>query len=146
VDLWFWIWAILAVLLLGAEIFTAGFFMLPFGIGAAVAATLALFGVPLAWQWFSFVCVSTLAFVLLKRFANRITREQPIKTGAERLIGMTGVVTEDITSNSAAGKVRVDRETWRADAPGSETVPAGTEVIVERVGGAHLVVRVKDAS
>jgi len=77
-TLWFWIWLLLAAMLLIGEIFTAGFFMLPFGIGAAVAALLAFLGVALVWQWLAFIGVSAACFIFLKNFANRITADQPI--------------------------------------------------------------------
>ena len=35
---WFWFWVILAVILFVGEIFTAGFFLLPFSLGAVAAA------------------------------------------------------------------------------------------------------------
>jgi len=143
-ELWFWIWAVLAVALLAGEIFTAGFFMLPLGLGAAVAAVLALLGIALAWQWVAFVSVSLLAFLFLRRFASKITQKQPIKTGVDRLLGMTGVVIEAIEPLSTSGKVRVDREVWRAENSGGEPVPVGTPIVVDSVGGTHLVVRVKD--
>jgi len=143
-TLWFWIWILLAAMLLIGEIFTAGFFMLPFGIGAAVAALLAFLGVGLLWQWLAFIGVSAVCFIFLKQFANRITTEQPIKTGVDRLVGMTGVVTEEIVPHSSSGKVLVDRETWRAEASDATVIPAGTRVRVERVGGTHLVVTVAE--
>ncbi|MBS3974614.1 MAG: NfeD family protein [Actinobacteria bacterium] len=141
-TLWFWIWLLLAAMLLIGEIFTAGFFMLPFGIGAAVAALLAFLGVALVWQWLAFIGVSAACFIFLKNFANRITAEQPIKTGVDRLVGMTGVVTEEILPHSSSGKVLVDRETWRAEASDAKVISVGARVHVERVGGTHLVVKV----
>lgn len=139
VEIWFWVWVLLAAILLIAEIFTAGFFLLPFGIGAAVAALLEFLGVGLAWQWAAFVSVSAIMLIVLRRYADRLTHEPPIRTGADRLVGKTGVVTKDLTSEPG-GMVRVEREEWRADAPGEQRLPAGTRVVVERVDGTHLVV------
>ena len=138
---WFWIWSVLAMFLLVGEIFTAGFFMLPFGIGAIVAAAMAFFEVDPLWQTLAFIIVSTVAFFLLRRFADRMTHEPPEKMGADRLIGKRGVVIEELTPNSLVGQVRVAREEWRADAPGEGIVPQGTEVIVEGIEGTHLIVR-----
>ncbi|MDZ4181142.1 MAG: NfeD family protein [Coriobacteriia bacterium] len=140
-GIWFWIWVVLAAFLLVAEIFTAGFFMLPFGIGAACSAVLAALDVPLVWQWVTFIAVSAVCFVLLRRFADRITREQPVRTGVDRLIGKTGSVIEDLTPDSPLGQVRIDREIWRADAPDTpDVIPVGARVRVDRVEGTHLIV------
>jgi len=140
VEIWFWVWVLLAAFLMIAEIFTAGFFMLPFGIGAAVAALLEFLGVSVGWQWAAFIVVSAAMLVVLRRYADRITREPPIKTGANRLVGKTGVVISDLTSEPG-GMVRIEREEWRADAPGFEPVAAGTKVVVDRIDGTHLIVR-----
>ena len=56
-NLW-WIWMILAALFIVGEIFTAGFFLLWFGVGAGVAGALALFDLGATWQWAGFVVVS----------------------------------------------------------------------------------------
>ena len=93
-ETWFWVWLVAAVVLSMAEIFTAGFFMLPFGIGAAVAAALAYFELSLAWQWIAFIGVSTLSFLVLRRFSDRMTHEPPQKVAGDRLIGKNGTVTE----------------------------------------------------
>jgi len=140
-DVWFWIWSILALILFVAEIFTAGFFMLPFGLGAALAGLLAYLNVDPIWQTVGFIIASVIAFTLLRGVANRLTHEPPQKTGVDRLIGKHGVVTEEIVPDSSLGQVWVEREEWRADAPGARTVPAGTSVEIYGVEGAHLLVR-----
>lgn len=140
-DIWFWMWVGLAAFLMVAEIFTAGFFMLPLGLGAAVAAIANFAGLALMWQWVVFLGVSTVAFVSLRRFAERITHEPPVKTGVDRLIGKVGIVVEELTPNTCAGQVRIEREEWRADAPGCPHIPQGARVVVEGVEGTHLVVR-----
>ncbi len=140
VDIWFWVWVLLAAFLMIAEIFTAGFFMLPFGIGAAVAALLEFLGVSVGWQWAAFIGVSAAMLVVLRRYADRLTHEPPIKTGADRLVGKNGVVIKDLTSEPG-GMVRIEREEWRADAPGFEPLATGTRVVVERIDGTHLIVR-----
>ena len=38
-EAWRWFWSVLAVILATGEIFSPGFFLLPFGIGAAVGGT-----------------------------------------------------------------------------------------------------------
>ena len=140
VEIWFWVWVLLAAILMIAEIFTAGFFLLPFGIGAAVAALLEFLGVSVGWQWAAFVFVSAAMLVVLRRYADRLTHEPPIRTGVDRLVGKSGVVIEELVPDSPKGMVRIEREEWRADAPGNEPLAVGTRVVVERVDGTHLIV------
>ena len=144
-DIWFWVWAVSAVALFVGEIFTAGFFLLPFGLGAAVSAVLAFLDIGVGWQWATFILVSTIAFISLRRLSDRMTHEPPEKTGSDRLLGQVGVVIEDLTPNSLDGQVRVNREQWRADAPGHPVIPTGTRVVVEGISGTHLVVRPETA-
>ncbi len=141
VGIWFWVWVALAAILIVAEIFTVTFFLLPFGIGAAVAALLEFLGVGIAWQWIAFVSVSAVLLVLLRRYASHFTHEPPMRTGVDRLIGKPGVVIEELVPDSPTGQVRIEREEWRADASGREVLPVGTRVLVERVDGTHLIVR-----
>lgn len=143
---WFWIWAVAAVVLTVAEIFTAGFFMLPFGIGAAVAAVLALTGQSLMWQWVAFIGVSLIALFSMRPLAAKLTHEPPQKVAADRSIGKEALVIERLDDNQHAGRVRVEREEWRAEAPGFEPLEVGTRVIVERIDGTRLIVRPVDAA
>ncbi len=145
-DTWFWVWLVAAVVLSVAEIFTAGFFMLPFGIGAAVAAGLTYFGLPLAWQWVAFIGVSALSFIVLRRFSDRMTHEPPQKVAGDRLIGKVGTVTEHIDNHRNTGRVRVEREEWVADSENDAIIERGTRIEVTGVVGAHLVVRVSDTT
>lgn len=141
-NIWFWVWVALAVILSVAEIFTAGFFMLPFGVGAAVAALLEfLFPGSLTWQWASFVLLSSLLLVVMRRFADHVTHEPPQRVAGDRLIDRTGVVIARLEPHTLNGMVRVDREEWRADAPGDEPVDVGTPIVVVAVEGTHLVVK-----
>lgn len=140
-DVWFWVWAALAAVLIVGEIFTAGFFLLPFGLGAAAAAVLALVGASLGWQWGVFLALSAVLLLSLRRFADRITHEPPEKVGVDRLIGKEGVVIDTIESDDSSGRVRIDREEWRADSAENQTLAVGTHVVVERVSGTHLIVR-----
>lgn len=144
-DTWFWVWVGLAAVLSVAEIFTGGFFLLPFGLGSAVAAAVNFAGVELGWQWAVFIGASALLLWGLRHFSDRFTTDSPQKVGADRLIGQCGVVTETLDDQAGRGMVRVQREHWRADAPGFEPVAVGTSITVIRVEGAHLLVRPTDS-
>lgn len=138
---WTWFWIILSAFLIVGEIFTAGFFLLPFGIGAAAAAAVAGFGGGLVWQWAAFLVVSVPALLMLKRFADRVTEGADLKVAADRVIGKVGTVIDEVQPHGITGRVRVGTEEWRAEADGEEAIPAGTSVEVLKVDGTHLVVR-----
>ncbi len=139
-GLW-WIWMVIAAIFVIGEIFTAGFFILWFGIGAAVAGLLALFGLGAGWQWGAFVIVSGVLFAISRKFAERFTKEQPPGIGADRFIGKKGMVLEEIDNAKNTGRIRIDKEEWRADSDGDEIVPVGKRVEVIRLDGTHMVVK-----
>jgi len=63
IPIWM-LWMILAALCIIGEIFTAGFFLLWFGIGAAAAGAAALLGLGAAWQWGLFVVLTAVLFAV----------------------------------------------------------------------------------
>lgn len=138
-NLW-WAWMILAALFVVGEIFTAAFFLLWFGVGAAIAGFLALMGAGMGWQLGVFAVVSFVLFAVSRRFAERVTKEQPPGIGADRFLGEECIVLEEISNADNTGRVRKEREEWRAESGTGEVIPAQTRVRVVRISGTHLVV------
>lgn len=140
IKIW-WIWMVIAAFFVIAEIFTMGFFLLWFGIGAAVAGVLALLGVGIGWQLAAFVLVSGVLFAVSRRFAERFSKKQPPGIGADRFVGLEGIVLEEIDNAKNTGRARVKEDEWRADSETGEIIPQGTRITVARMDGTHLVVR-----
>jgi membrane protein implicated in regulation of membrane protease activity len=138
---YWWAWMILAALFIVGEIFTAGFFLLPIGIGAAIAGLTALLGANTVWQLVVFVVASFILFLVSRRFAQKVTKEQPPGVGADRFVGQECVVLEKIVNLDDAGRVRMGKEEWRAESDNGDPIEAGTTVIVVRLSGTHLVVK-----
>lgn len=143
---WFWFWVILAVILVVGEIFTIGFFLLPFGVGAAVTAAAAWFGLGVVGQWIVFLIVSIPALLLLKRFADRVTQgREMLNVASDRAVGQTGVIVKEVQPYGGGGEVRVGTEVWRAEPDPQERIPLDTLVEVLRVEGTRLIVRPKSS-
>ena len=141
IKIW-WIWMAIAAFFVIAEIFTMGFALLWFGIGAAVAGILALMGCGLGWQLASFIVISGVLFAVSRSFAEKFTKKQPPGVGADRFVQEKGVVTEEIDNIKNTGRVRIGKDDWRADSDTDEVIPTGSMVEVTRVDGTHLVVKV----
>jgi membrane protein implicated in regulation of membrane protease activity len=139
-EVWL-MWMILAAALLIGEIFTAGFFLFWFGVGAAVAGLMALLGANEVVQLVVFVVVSGVLFATGKKFASRVTKKQPPGIGADRFVGGIGVVLEEINLPANTGKIRLHQESWRAESENGEIVPAGAVVKVLRVDGTRAIVQ-----
>ena len=140
-ELW-WVWMVLAAVFAVGEMFTAGFFLLWFGIGAAAAGILTLLGFGAGWQLITFAVLSLVLFAVSRRFAERWTAQQPAGIGADRFVGRRGVALEEIDNIRGTGRVRVERDEWRADSATGEVIPVGTTVEVVRIDGTHVVVEV----
>jgi len=137
-GMWQWIWLGLALLLAVGEMLTAGFFMLPFAVGAAVAALLAFFDVAVPIQFLAFLGTSILALVALRRFAAS-DHEPSYPVGAKRYVGAAALVLEYIDPVLGVGRVKLDAEEWNATTNG-EKIAAGVKVKVVQVRGTRLVV------
>ena len=137
---WRWVWTIGAVVLSLTEIVTAGFFLLPFGMGAAAAAVLAWIGSPLVIQWGVMLVVSIASLVYFQRYARLLDAQPHDAVGVERLIGQDAVVLQTIDPHKAVGIVRVETEEWRATTRG-ETIQKGSTVRVLEIRGTRLVVQ-----
>ena len=140
------IWVVLGVILLVAEIFTTGFVMLWFGIGALVAALASLAGFGYPFQFLVFFVVSIALTVasrtIFTKYFSRKELEGGLKTGMDALPGKVGTV---VTSSRGAlheGAVKVYGSVWTAyPAEGEAELEAGDRVVVESVRGASIYVR-----
>lgn len=141
------IWAILGAVLLIAEIFTTGFVLLWFGVGALVAGLAGLLGVNSIIAQFAIFAVVSIALTAASRtiFVNYFSREKSggdLKTGAESLPGKVGTVVSSSRGSLHEGAVKVFGSTWTAyPAEGEEPLEAGDRVEVTRVQGASIFVK-----
>ncbi len=110
------IWTLVGIGLIIGEVFTVGFLLLWFGVGAFLAAGLALLGVGAIYQMLSFVLFSLILTVssrtIFKQFLFR--KGVGISTNIEALIGQEALVMEMIEGKSKWGLVKIGGETWSA--------------------------------
>ena len=141
-SFWQWVWLGTAVLFAVGEMTNPGsFFLLPFAIGAAVAAVLAVLDVAISIEWIVFIVVSIGFLLGLRPVARRLDRDEPVQgIGARRLIGEQGSVIEAIPAGGELGLVRVHREEWRAETVEGTPLDAGTPVRVVEVRGTRVIV------
>jgi membrane protein implicated in regulation of membrane protease activity len=141
-----WIlWVVLGVVLIIAEVFTLGFVLFWFGIGALAGALVGFLGFGLLWQFMAFALVS-LALTAMSRkiFADYYSHndENIVKTGMDSLPGQIGTVTTESRGALNEAAVKVFGSTWTAF-PIDEDAPlvAGEKVEVVRVQGSSIYVR-----
>ena len=147
-EVWRWVWLAAAAAFIVGEITVAGtFFLLPFGLGAAVAAVFAFSGAGSATGWIIFVSVSVVATIAVRPIVRRLDATgDPISVGAERLIGQAGVVITDLSADAdRMGAVRVGREEWHAESFDGIDLPVGTAIEVIDILGTRALVRPVDS-
>src|SRR4051812_8615306 len=125
-DQFLWIfWLILAVVLIIAEIFTLGFVLFWFGIGALAAALVGFFGLGLGWQFGTFAVVS-IALTAMSRtiFANYFPHGEgnTMKSGVDSLPGKIGTVIAASEGAMQEAAVKVFGSTWTAYPIDSEEI------------------------
>lgn len=135
---------VLGVALIVAEIFTLGFVLLWFGIGALAAALAGALGIGLLGQFLIFAAVS-IALTAASRtiFSNLISRqdENSVKIGIDALPGQIGTVTSASKGSLNAGAVKVYGSTWTAYPEDDVELVEGEKVEVVRVQGSSIYVR-----
>jgi len=139
-----WILWVVAACVLGlGEMHTGGLYLLPFAVGAGLAAVVSVLGVGLPLVMLVFVLASALAFGGLRPVARRHRRMPPaIRTGAAALVGHRAMVLERIANNEGVGCVKIDNgEVWTARSyDEDEVIDVGERVEVVEIRGATALV------
>ncbi|HKP71471.1 MAG TPA: NfeD family protein [Pyrinomonadaceae bacterium] len=142
-----WIlWVVLGVILIIAEIFTPGFVLLWFGVGAMAAALASVVGLGYQLQFLIFFIVSmaltAASRTIFTKYLGRRHEEGAYKSGADSLPGQVGTVVSSSQGALSEGAVKVYGSTWTAyPADGEDPLEAGERVVVESVRGASIYVR-----
>lgn len=137
-------WLVLFVVLLIIEILTMGLTTIWFAGGALVAFVSGVLGFGLVVQIAVFLIVSIILLVLTRPLAVKYFNQERQKTNAESLIGEHALVTEDIDTLQAKGRVEVRGQEWSAktDEPDGK-IARDQIVVVEGIQGVKLIVREK---
>ena len=139
------LWIILGVVLIIAEIFTLGFVLLFFGIGAFAAALAGSLGFGFGLQFLVFASVS-IALTAMSRtiFARYFSQDEEnvVKMGMDSLPGQIGTVTLSSKGALQEGAVKVYGSIWTAF-PIEDEMPLveGETVEVVRVQGSSIYVQ-----
>ncbi len=134
------VWIIIIVGMLILEASTTNLVSIWFAFGGLGAIVAGLCGGDGIWQIGVFAVVSALslgiAWPIIKKYRNR----SKTATNADMIIGEKGIVTEEITPDKFAGKVKVSGREWSAVTEDRAPVEAGVSVKVKSISGVKLVV------
>lgn len=132
----------LAVIILGVtvEAFSLSLTSIWFAVGALGALVAASFGLSIGVQVGIFVIFSALLLVLLRPFFRRFLKTETEPTNADRILGQTAVVIEDIDNAKETGSVKLIGQIWTARSVSGQGIAAGTEVRVREICGVKAMV------
>jgi membrane protein implicated in regulation of membrane protease activity len=138
---WHW-WAGLAIVLLIAEIFVPGFFLLCLGIGCVGGSLAAAMGAGssiqlLAFSSFALIAFFTIRPLLMKQF----WKDGGVRTNVDALIGQHGKVSQDFEAGLRLGRVSVGGDDWRAECINDSPLHVGDLVQVVRVESNTIIVK-----
>jgi membrane protein implicated in regulation of membrane protease activity len=139
-----WGWMIVAALALAVEmfVFDAQFYLVFFGISAAVVGLLGLSGVPMP-DWAQWLALSVLAVISMVTFRKRAYELVHRRTGhvEERLTVGDRVTVPVRLEPSQTCRVDYRGSSWTARNVDNRPIEAGREAIIARVDGLTLMVR-----
>ena len=133
-------WLVIFLILITIEATTVNLVSVWFAIGALVSTFVSLAIDDTMIQLIVFVLVSTISLLLTKKFVNKIKDREVSPTNLDRIIGSTGIVTEDINPYDI-GEVKVDGKRWSAIS--KEEIKSGSKVEILAIDGVKLQVKLK---
>ena len=129
------VWLILVILLTLIEITTINLTTIWFVVSGIDALIVSLFIDNYIIQFGVFVILGVILLITTKPFLTKFIKQHKVKTNADRIIGMTGVVTEKISKNEN-GEVKVDGKKWTAYA--DKAIKQGEIVKVLEIKGVKI--------
>lgn len=134
----FWLAAL--ILFAIGEGITVGLTSIWFAIGALGALIVSGLGFELWIQIAVFLALSGLALLLVRPLAQKFLKPGYSATNADRVIGRTAVVTEQIDNLKGSGLVSISGQVWTARSEQDVVIPAGEEVKILRIEGVKVFV------
>jgi len=139
-----WLWIVLGVVLLAAEILTpGGFYIFFFGASAVCVGVLKLLGFTqgLVSEGLLFVGLSVAGVAFLRRpLQERFRAQAPDSPDVDALVGEAAIAVQEIAPGGY-GKVELRGSVWNAKNEEEAAIGAGERCRVARVDGLTLHVR-----
>ena len=107
------IWVMIIILLVIAEIISVNLTTIWYVISALISLILSFFIDSFMIEFAVFAIIGTILLFTTKPFVKKYLKQSGVKTNFDRIIGMRGVVTEEILKNKN-GEVKVDGKLWTA--------------------------------
>lgn len=132
-------------MLMIAEIFVPGFFLLCLGIGCVGGSIAAAISPEPTVQLIAFSVLSLIAFFTIRPLLmKQFWKDSGTKTNVDALIGQRGKVTQDFEPGLRLGRVAVGGDDWRAECVSDHPLHVGDMVQVVRMDSNTVIVKPVD--
>ena len=135
------LWLCVVILLTILEVITINLVSIWFIASSLVSLFLSFIVNSFYIEFAVFVILGIVLMLITRPILLKKMKSKSVKTNIDRVIGMEGIVTEEITKLKI-GAVKVDGKTWSAIS--TSKIEVGSHVIVEAIEGVKLVVRKGD--
>lgn len=133
-----YIWLAIMIILIVIELITTDLITIWFIAGSLISLLTSLFIDNFIIQFTIFVVSSIIFLITTRPLLEKAKAKGGVKTNIDRIVGMKGIVTEEIKKNSI-GEVKVDGKLWSAYA--DKNIKVGSTVIVLSIDSVKLKVK-----
>lgn len=133
------LWLVITVILAIIEIATFNLVTIWFAGGSFAAMIAAMLHAPLWLQLLIFAAVTAVLLASTRPLVMK-SMAQKTPTNSDRVIGMTGVVTEEIDNIRETGAVKADGKVWSARTENGDVIAEGTVVEILEIRGVKVIV------
>lgn len=133
-------WLLIAIALTVVEALTVQLVAIWFALGSLAAIVPAMLRMPMWVQLLVFALIAGLSMACTRPFVKRFLNTRKERTNADRVVGETGIVLEEINNLASTGRATVMGLDWTARSADGSTIPAGAYVVAQAIDGVKLVV------
>ena len=131
----FYVWLAVVILLAIVEIISINLTTIWFVISGLVSLFISFICDNFLIQFATFVILGIILLITTKPYLKKILKTEDTKTNLDRVEGMSGIVTEEITRKQN-GEVKVDGKLWTAYA--DKKINVGSMVKIIKIDGVKL--------
>lgn len=133
------VWIVFIIVTIIIEIETLDLISIWFTLGAVGALIAAALDADLLIQVGIFISISILLLLATRPLAKGMSKKQRIATNADRVVGMIGIITKEVTPYQL-GEIKVDYSLWRATNLNNQTFEVGEKALIKAISGTKLVI------
>ena len=133
-------WVLVIIVGIAIEAFTLDLTFIWFAVGALAALIILILGGGLLMQLIAFAVAAAVLLALVRPVTRRLLRPKGARTNADRIVGETVLVTEEINNVRATGAVKVFGQEWSARSLDDSVIPVGETVRIRSMSGVKAMV------